>query len=172
MSKPNGDIPGTPPLVEEDVPMTMQIGMVGSDGIVIASDMQAARSGSVRTTYKTSKIYCSHEAGLAYCCAGSDLAVLAGRKTAELIAQGESLTLPECAEKAARDVYRAKYGQFAGTPTQGQFMEVVLLAMVTDSASGLWRVNISGSPYCERIISKDVSGDRVNSAVFFSEQYF
>ncbi len=91
--------------------MTMQIGMVGSDGIIIASDMQAVRTGIARTTYKTNKIFCSQESGFAYCCAGSDLAVLAGRKTAELITQEKSLTLVECAERAARNVYRDKYGE-------------------------------------------------------------
>lgn len=65
------------PLIEDDLPMTMQVGMVGSNGIVLASDrrwnMRAALSGRSWGTgehgLSSTKIKIDEVLGVAVCCA-------------------------------------------------------------------------------------------------------
>jgi hypothetical protein len=150
--------------------MTFQIGMVASDGIILASDTRAGRWDKFKTTSEVRKLVCCPELGVAYCCAGSDVAILAARKATELAEQQPGLSMERCAEKAAIEVWREEYGD--PNPRERQYRESVLIAKVTGSDSGLWRLNITSSSYCESILDKDINGDASNSAVFFSEQYF
>jgi hypothetical protein len=46
------------PFFDEDIPMTFQIGMVASDGVLIASDQKTGRWEKFATTSHAPKIYC------------------------------------------------------------------------------------------------------------------
>src|SRR5713101_603773 len=61
---------GFPPLLEEEFPMTMQVGMVGTDGVLIASDTRWMNTPRLRNnqfwaggryTFNSPKIRISHE---------------------------------------------------------------------------------------------------------------
>src|SRR5262249_5822525 len=55
------------PTCEEELPMTMQVGMVGTDGIVLASDTKWVEHtlGAARNIYDKTKIKISDERGIA-----------------------------------------------------------------------------------------------------------
>src|SRR5690349_1173704 len=60
---------------EETPPMTMQVGMIGTDGIVLAGDTWCSRSPrnpgfAARMGYHASKIKISHERGIAVAVSG------------------------------------------------------------------------------------------------------
>jgi hypothetical protein len=62
--------------------MTFQIGIVGTDGVLLASDMLVNQRGisghTYGDTYSTSKI--ADSKGIAYCCTGDYLTILAAEK--------------------------------------------------------------------------------------------
>ena len=57
----------------EDIPVTFQVGMVGSDGVVLASDRCYTRHDSARSSYEGDKIFVAENKPLALCAAGEDI---------------------------------------------------------------------------------------------------
>ncbi|MFZ0802250.1 MAG: hypothetical protein WAN70_08790 [Terriglobales bacterium] len=50
--------------------MTMQVAMVGTDGILIASDTQwTDNKTDIRTSFNATKFIINHQCGVAVCCA-------------------------------------------------------------------------------------------------------
>src|SRR5258708_3142237 len=101
----------------EDVPMTFQVGLVGSDGVLLASDKRVrdVRGGLV-ATFDTDKIVVLDDLHLAYCFAGDLLARHAAglivtelRKHTHPLAQPGPLlqeVLHNCAENAWHSEFR------------------------------------------------------------------
>jgi len=57
----------------EDVPVTFQVGMVASDGVILASDTRITYTQSARTKSTTEKIICEKEPQIAYCWSGDEM---------------------------------------------------------------------------------------------------
>lgn len=68
---------GEPYAYISEVPtMTFEVGIVGTDGIVLASDKKYTSLGlETKESFMCGKIEIDPELGLAYCCAGDDLCV-------------------------------------------------------------------------------------------------
>jgi hypothetical protein len=158
------------PFSNEDIPMTFQIGMVGSDGILIASDQKAGRWERYKTTSHVTKVFCDAELGAIYCGSGSDVAVRAGKRTIEIALSEPNLPMSKCAEKAATEVWIQRYEnpEFTGQPQE----ESVVIARVTDSNSDLWYVKVGNPSLCKPILDRVNIGDVSNASIFFSERYF
>ena len=152
-------------LPNEELPMTYQIGVVASDGVLLASDRLYSRFGQgAASTHSADKIVVHQPLGLAYCCSGDDLSVA----VAQDICAGypwpanvrDHLTI------AAQNVaINWKHKQMPGRGGS------VLFARKTNDAVELWRVQVSTPAFAERIDDRVPQGDPSNNASFFIEHY-
>jgi hypothetical protein len=56
---------GCPPSIEEEIPMTMQVGFVGTDGVLLASDTRYTDdSGMLRLPWDATKFTINHDCGV------------------------------------------------------------------------------------------------------------
>lgn len=150
--------------------MTFQIGVVASDGVLIAGDQRTGRWEKFATTSHVPKIYCDETLGAIYCGSGSETAIRVGRKMIEISSGELGQPMWKCAEKAAMEVWNRE--NRSPQCQSRRFAETVLVAQATDSGFGLWRVEVSESPLCQPILDRNKSGDESNAAIFFSERYF
>jgi hypothetical protein len=137
--------------------MTLQIGLVGRDGILLASDRcRIAIQNGVRTTSQISK----------YILSGKHVFTFAGDDVAQEIAEQTVKALDanpfEDPGKAGQRIFN-----FLGRPVPNP-------GAVLGIAQGqLWHLSFSGSGYSATPISdKIVAGDALNAAVFFSERHY
>lgn len=151
----------------EDFPMTFQIGLVGADGVLLASDLLYASRDEITgvwTTFKAGKIEITPDGKLAYCCAGgawSDSVIKAFLGTKihpirdNLILSGQ-LTW-----------------QHAGKERENPFWKgSILLVERGEGAITLWHMNSNLPVNALRILDKKTQGDDGNVAQFFLERYF
>ena len=73
---------------QEEVPATLQVGMIGKDGWVLASDRVRADTDGIRVRSHTQKIIVLDSLGLSYSFYGDDCAIIAGD---QLIENGDKL---------------------------------------------------------------------------------
>lgn len=156
--------------------MTIQVGMVGTDGVLIAGDTQWTAMPKLIDTYwaagrhgyNASKIKVNHTRGIAISCAmdmGTACAI-ADKIMVEL--KDENFAFPEAiVQEIAMSVYlrtsekRQAHCLIALPRPQPQLF---LFQFVTDGEQ--W------SPQCERMHSKAFCGDTVNAAIFWGEHYY
>ena len=161
---------------EEGSPLTMQIGMIGSDGIVIASDTlfshpptllrgQLWAGGTHRTNSR--KILISHEHGVVISCA-RDME-LARQIAHELVAKFSDREFT-FSTRAVEDIAaRVSVGL---TKPDAQCLIALtrptpkLFLFTFGMVDGQW------GPFCERQFSKAIAGDNVNSSIFWAERYY
>lgn len=67
------------PIVGEEIPMTLQVALVGSDGVLLASDTKYGMTNKYRHTFVATKIRIDRERGIALAYAGNDLGIIAAR---------------------------------------------------------------------------------------------
>lgn len=157
----------------EELPMTMQVGMVASDGVIIASDQKAGRWERFKTTGRVEKTFCDEKLGAVYAGSGSDVGVLIGRRMIEIASSEPASSMTDCAERAAKEICKLKYE--APTFNGPRYFESVLIAHADESGFGLWQINVREVTeliLCTRILDKAINGDMLTSAIFFSERYF
>lgn len=159
--------------LDEEVPMTLQIGLVGKDGIVLASDKCMNELSRVRRSSLTSKIRHMENHGVAYAFAGDDCAVLVGQELEKWILRGNELRNDTKAtlERVGNAVFRQEKRRIGarGTWTEtDRRLTVVLYANPLE----LWQLSIRKNSIARRYENKVIAGDEKNSAVFFSEQYY
>jgi len=168
--------------------MTFQIGMVGEDGVLLASDTRVTHTHladidgvtkRVRTVSDTPKI--SFDAGkyIACCWAGDDLGRILIRiineKINAALRDNPDVFIGVCIEATLREARALTQAD----PTLLRNNCDVLMTMLSGRRMRLWKIHISTRPGCadpvigiDEELTKIVSGDQANSAVFFSEHYF
>jgi hypothetical protein len=165
--------------------MTFQIGMVGSDGVLLASDtlctVDPPLSGSIRHTYNTPKIELDEHNGIAYCWSGDQL----GRLTTQIVSE----TLGEVP-------HHLNFKQFLYTSAQAAIIKASALKTDGDvrmfrhcmsqivirrsARLELWKLEIINQGNCgipvqiypEEMSAKCFTGDVSNQAVYFAERHF
>jgi len=159
--------------------VTFQIGAVGSDGAILASDrLVQRRVGLYRTTSETEKVTLCDDVHFAFCCAGDDLAQFAGNLIAQKVrsapirpdsaAQFGDL-LEECAREALSSEFRKRsYEPFAG----GQ----VTLTYEFPQRVTVWQVEVRdlpdpNQPHAVKCDTKITAGDWLSPAVYFLERF-
>jgi hypothetical protein len=175
MEKP---IPSQVPFLtvnEEEFPMTMQVGMVGTDGVLIASDTRWmntprwANSGSPpRATFDSPKIIVNHERGIAVSCARNmetarrvAIGIISGLKDEDW----EYPILP--IERIGEEIL----------PSAGDRNEAQCLIAFVRPAPRLFlfqfaEVNGKWGPWCQQMQTRVIAGDNVNPAIFWAERYY
>jgi len=165
--------------------VTFQIGMVGSDGVLLASDTLCTHlhiaDGAIRTgtTSNSPKIQIENAKGIAYCWSGDEFGRIAVATISDLFREGSRTDirsfLRECGVQA---VNRAGDQRSVNPTTPLSSCEVLVAIRSENNYMSLWSLRMLNTvehqffPAVERVTTKAVTGDAVNSAVFFSENYF
>lgn len=167
----------------EEIPVTFQIGMLGSDGVLLASDTCVTYGshleGSIRRTEPVRKIEIDRVKNFAFCWAGDDLGVL----TAEAI----TATISE----AAYGDFKAFLRICANTAVENSqalrrinpnrhFGACTFLIVAPTSGMVLWKLQVQNVPGQLTIMidpkdlmgAKIFAGDQASVALFFTERYF
>jgi hypothetical protein len=165
--------------------MTMQVGMVGDGGVLIASDTlvmdkpkrEAAseEQSPVRDTSNESKIIINYKKGIAISCAGT---MRSARRVARKIISGlmdEQLANPrEPIEKIGAEVLKL-------LGLDGEKRDVQCLIIIHGATPGLYFFEfgeVDGDcgpvlgPICTKVIKHKNAGDQGNPAVFWKLRYY
>jgi 20S proteasome alpha/beta subunit len=150
----------------EELPMTMQIGIVGSDGVILASDMQWFDETGTRVTYDSSKIVFDSTKGIAVGCSGSSISRIVQNRIVEDLAPNDF----EYPYQPVKRIVQSVLTNVSYRDTQW------LIVLDTKPRVRLFSLQIQGSrpdlfDFIE-VPNKMYAGDAKNSAVFFSETYY
>ncbi len=168
-------------LPAEEVDLTFQIGMVGSDGVLLATDLKRthvdARRGVYRSSSQQPKLHI--EKDVAYCCSGDELTEVAARMFCETTDglvddSGMHDRLIAAAQGAMSQEKMSR--QHGSLPLSGG--SALFVHRRESGKVQLWCLEMSpyvdASPRCCAASVHDhvINGDRGNPAGFFIEHYF
>jgi 20S proteasome alpha/beta subunit len=161
-------LPHSSAAIEEDQPpMTMQIGMVGTDGVILAGDTRCTRwplIGGVgaRHSYSASKIVLSEDGRIAVSVA-RDMA--AGNRISEAIISSLANEEPQNRERRLVEI--------GGTEARGHDVECIVALAEPDPKLYFLQCTNSGQDVIgPRIGSFVHAGDTVNAATFWAMRYY
>jgi hypothetical protein len=173
------------PTHEVNEPMTFQIGMVASDGILLASDRKKTNILGYRQGWLVPKIEVYENLGFAHCSAGDDFCntftsiVLAEVKKGTRFANGEYSEIKDalvgCVDKArTKDASRAEEISVGRTAAPKCIGGISLFVFREDRVLALWRVDTRGpvADVSKVDESSNVTAGAPNPAVFVLERYF
>jgi hypothetical protein len=161
---------GYSPQVEE-VPMTLQVGLVGRDGAVLAGDKQIITKDAYATTSLSSKIKLDRENRLAIAWSCDDVAeTIADRILRESQVLGDGPALRDLAER----VYRERYPEiFEDSPPKSNGKRGELLAVSQDRISEILYLEIDALHCITRQIENKIfAGHIVNPSCYLVERYY
>jgi hypothetical protein len=157
---------GCPPNVEEELPMTMQVGMLGTDGVLLASDTKYMNQGSgVRHSFNASKIMFNRERGIAISRAHH-------METAKRVADAIVSDLKD-SEREAPITPIERIASRVIDPAGNRKQVECLIAFVKPSPrlfylqSGLVDLDV----HCEQVNGAINTGDKENPAIFWREHH-
>jgi hypothetical protein len=149
--------------------MTLQVGLVGFDGVVIASDRRlVVYEGKSRSSSQISKI-CTSDS-VTCCWAGDDLSEWAAQSVIKRpwtrdACQSEAFMVTELSKNGCEDW--KEYTRQRGEPVA---MSRVVMVAVHANAS-LWRLDVGPRSNARRHFDRLVTGDPGNTARHFVNKY-
>jgi len=158
--------------------MTILVGMIGSDGIILAADQARVRPVANETQMDDKmlgrKITHFEKHRVAYAVAGDDITDLFGDVLLESLNAG-SLDFGGQMEQSLRVMVEKKIVQFQqAMQNLGGEVERTLLVVFYGpqvSEQQLWRLRIRAGPAASRIAGSTIAGAIGNSARFFDSYY-
>ena len=150
--------------------MTFQVGLVGTDGIVLASDTKYRVNDPVtqfRSTDDAKKINIMDDGRFAYCLAGGNWANLVMERFLRPITEIDSIR--ERLDLSCKAVFQQSTKDQQDDPF---WRGSILLIERERPSSALWHVDYKYPPEPRRILTKKSQGDTGNPAQFFLERYF
>ena len=153
--------------------MTFQIGLVGTDGFVIASDRKAHFAQRTRWGASTDKLSVSEENGIITAFSIDDIALNVSSDLVRLEipmgAQTETVRalLKEASDKSWKTHIPKKRD---GTPGSNTVSKVIFGC--GKNSNSLWLVDVQESSVVRRIEDRCFAGDQINPAVYFAERYY
>jgi len=154
--------------------MTLQVALVGTDGIVLASDKRTSDVDFVTTTSRTSKIIVDDAATVAIAYAGHEISrYVAGRILREpsvLESKGSYLI---DVEKLAETVYKEQEEQITQDSRRGFRTDSQLLIVQRKDLSRFHVLHMDrAKSLSEPRYDKAIIGHATNTACFFAERYY
>lgn len=155
--------------------MTIQAGMVGTDGILIASDtlwtldpLRTNRTTGARVRFNASKIVVNHSTGVAASFARN---MTTSRELAQRIIvslTSDKISQPiEHIEKIGDQVLSV-----VGKRTDAHCLIACLYPKPRLFLFNYAEVNGQWGPYCLEMESSAIAGDNINNAIFWAERYY
>jgi hypothetical protein len=159
------------PKMDKEFPMTLQVALVGTDGIVLASDTKWSETRQVRHTYNRTKIEINYERRIAVSYARNmDSSARAAKDIANKITDEQwdspQLRIEEIAEEAMQSLpYNIRdLNCLIVSPR----MKLFRLEMTQDLSKGAFEAR----PSCWESTDKAPAGDETNAALFWGERYY
>lgn len=155
--------------------MTFQIGLIGSDGIVLASDLQITHAPlGIVSTHKTRKIIYNQTPSIAYCWSGNEYP---GEIAQRFILSQDSADIRGALEDAAWAVFESQFGfSYLGAGARRSDLPDgggSLLALIPhDGIVSLWQVTYGKQICVDEILDKAISGATRNAAAAFQQMYY
>ena len=158
--------------------MTLLVGMIGSDGIVLSADQSRVRPADAEGNFDDQmlgpKIYHIGRHGIAYAVAGDDLTDEIGYRLEQYISEGSLESsenraphLQDLVKRAIADIQAKR-----GAPHKDELVvERTILLVFYAAQPELWRIRITPSLSAKPVSGITVAGAFGNSARFF-EYYF
>jgi len=170
----------------EECPMTFQIGIRCSDGVILASDRKMTRIVGIRTGHKSPKIEVFEDEGIAFCSAGDDFCDVFSSTVREEMRQsgfaGKTFialkqSLMQCVGKAREKERenRKKEIERTGREQSTSVGGNTLIVFRDENAIQLWTVDTLRefpNPQPLDVNSRVICGDSGSAAVFFPNRYF
>jgi hypothetical protein len=159
------------PLSQEEVAVTLQVGMIGNDGWLIASDRCRTSSLRSRVGSETTKLICKPAMGLAYAFSGDDCAILAGEMLEQRWQTPEIHIDVRAALKTLGDESWQQARKALLVPPHPANVRSLLIGTTTQ---GMWELRIGeGTSIVYDVGDKvAVAGDDSSPALFFIERYY
>jgi hypothetical protein len=173
--------------------MTLQATLVGSDGIVLASDRKGVKLFPVRDSFLTSKIARNDTKGVAVAWSGSEITEIVGREVLEHFCDDWRVSPIEPLENLAKTVFAAEEERYKDETLKGDLVVITLgklskfhviqiderFVRTEDAATKnkqLFREPNEQLPREPRIVcreyrNKRITGDEGNPAIFFCRYY-
>jgi hypothetical protein len=148
--------------------MTLQVGMLASNGWVLASDERSTLQGGewLRQTYNTDKILCLN--GVATLAWVDECAMVARQKILDDLRPTPDIVATDEFQNAARECAKNVWRQHPGY--QPEKVRGVVLASVGHKQ--IWHLAFGQEAFTQSNASKTVYGDPANPIVFFSEEFY
>jgi hypothetical protein len=151
------------------MPVTFQIGMVGEDGMLLASDQASTRQGELPSTTTSCAKLCTNSDGtIAYCCAGDDFTQGAA---------DDAFRIPRCRPTETSNREFLQQTVWSALPQGSNAWHSggrILIAYDAGKSVELFSIFVHSKESCpliSEIKSRDFQGDRMNQAAFFIERY-
>jgi hypothetical protein len=164
---------------QEEFPVTLQLGMIGRDGWVLASDRIRIDIEGVRVRSHTQKIFMLESQGLSYSFYGDDLAIITGDQLQENSDKLNELAneprfrqwLWELGNNSWQWINRSMPNEHKDKfPTS--YLYRGLLIFLRSSSNRFWWMQIGEHSLVTPVTNKLVVGDGLNSARFFADYYY
>jgi hypothetical protein len=164
---------------QEEVPVTLIVGMIGKDGWVLASDRIRIDSEAIRVRSHIEKITTDESLGLSYAFYGDDCAILTGD---QLIKNGGMLR--DLANETRFRQWLWELGNNSwqwvvdSTPNEHKakfppnYLYRGLLICLRSSPNRFWWMQIGQQSLVTTVTNKVVVGDGTNSARFFIDHCY
>lgn len=151
----------------EEVPMTLQIALVATDGIVLGSDREMSFSppDAPFTTSEVSKIFRDDSRGVMTCWSGSDPSRVLARQIIGL--PDDRILNPGALESLAARVFAEESQRLGITIVDGD----VLVISKTD-LKRVYHTHFHKTPCCIPKFDKAVSGHTSNPSVYFTQRFY
>jgi len=150
----------------EEIPMTLQVALVGTDGTVLASDKQVGvrNVSPFRSFQAASKLYRALDRGRLTCWAGDDPAATVAENILKLDTEDD----PHCLEEEMRIVFAKATQALDGLAPNGEIM-----LLTTKNPKRIQYVQSrNGKCSSHTSLDKMVAGHNTNPATSFIELYY
>jgi 20S proteasome alpha/beta subunit len=157
----------------EDTPMTLQVALVGSDGIVLASDKKTVVMNNIMTTGVTSKILVDDSSGIAIAYAGHEISQYIARRILRepSVLESKGSHLIEV-EKLAETVYKEQEEQITEDNRHSRIDSWLFMVQRKDlSRFHVLHMDRTKS-LSEPRYNMGIIGHATNTACFFAERYY
>lgn len=153
----------------EAVPMTFQVALVATDGIVLGSDRQMNFTppdwGAVTSSSQVSKIFRNESRGIMACWSGFDPAIRVAKEAIQL--PDNKIQSPTELENLATAVYEHESSKLGVNYGDSE----VLLVTKNDLAK-IFRINVKKESSCYPALDKAIAGHTANVSVYFIERFY
>lgn len=159
--------------------MTFQVGLIGTDGYVLASDTKLLQIGGeaerqFRSSSTTTKLAFNKEKGTAWCLAGDRVVILAEHKFSELLknTNGDFSEIPDLLKKAGKNAWRESFNGASSTRDRIGYQRRMTVVKSDGTKHLGWTLDIFETPDCQVFKDKTISGDAANLASFLTECFY
>ena len=152
-----------------EVPMTLQIAAVATDGVVLASDQKknllVAHSDEPVTSSLVSKIFYSEDRQIIAAWSGADPSMRLARF---------AITIPDSELKSfiAIEGHANRIFDEESKKLEMEHMNGEVLIVDGRDLSKVWCVHVQRQSYCDAVISKAIAGHTSNPATYFTERFY